>query len=578
MSSAPCNTEVGEETHLLDKHSKRKAKHRNIRKLKSKGVIVTILLFFLVYGAFCSLFKMSTELHGYFSKHKMQYLPGSITLLLLTSWCPVAGWLADVYFGRYKVMRFGMWLMWFAMLVGSVSIVVLSQLHNQESGISFYVTAGVGYSFGFIVFPIGFSAFAVNAVQFGLDQMPEASANEISAYIHWLVWAIFAGWLVADLTSVIYYCGAIDAQTNDYFTPSLQVIIPMTLLSLAVSCDSLFGRWLIVEPESQNPLKTVFGVLKFSATHKRPIGRLTITYCEEEKPSRLDFAKEKFRGPYTTEEVEDVKTFFRMLVVIASTIAFSVPFLLYTISTCFLGNHFNMGYKYKDIGVDRHFCGAQSKQIAYSVEVFAVLIIPLYEFLIYPLVVDRVPRMLQRVGIAAALTIVLTVAIFAIDTIQHASGKTMHCMFSQSLQVLNPNSAWIAAPSHFVRAIQLVLYIVAILEFTCAQAPYSMRGLLLGVVNSLTFFSFPLAYSVFTVWHHFWKRLPSIPSCDFYYFIFQILCAVFGLVLLCFVTSWYKRRQRDNPLCYQAMIESVFERGLQPSNATRKQTAYTYLS
>ena len=39
----------------------------------------------------------------------------------------------------------------------------------------------------------------------------------------------------------------------------------------------------------------------------------TITYLDEEHPSRLDYGKDKFGGPFTEEEVEDTKTVIRML-------------------------------------------------------------------------------------------------------------------------------------------------------------------------------------------------------------------------------------------------------------------------
>uniref|UniRef100_A0A1X7V432 Uncharacterized protein n=1 Tax=Amphimedon queenslandica TaxID=400682 RepID=A0A1X7V432_AMPQE len=47
--------------------------------------------------------------------------------------------------------------------------------------------------------------------------------------------------------------------------------------------------------------------------HKYPENRSALTYWEEEAPSRLDLGKEKYGGPFTEEEVEDVKTVFRML-------------------------------------------------------------------------------------------------------------------------------------------------------------------------------------------------------------------------------------------------------------------------
>jgi hypothetical protein len=43
--------------------------------------------------------------------------------------------------------------------------------------------------------------------------------------------------------------------------------------------------------------------------HKAPIHRSAFTYCEDELPTRIDFGKERYGGPFSTEQVEDVKAF-----------------------------------------------------------------------------------------------------------------------------------------------------------------------------------------------------------------------------------------------------------------------------
>ena len=58
---------------------------------------------------------------------------------------------------------------------------------------------------------------------------------------------------------------------------------------------------------------------KFAAKHKAPVNRSALTYWEEDIPSRVDLGKSKYGGPFATEQVEDVKTFFKLMVV-------SVPF------------------------------------------------------------------------------------------------------------------------------------------------------------------------------------------------------------------------------------------------------------
>ena len=56
-----------------------------------------------------------------------------------------------------------------------------------------------------------------------------------------------------------------------------------------------------------NPYKLVYGVIQFAIKHKHPIKRSAFTYCNDECPSRIDCEKQSYGGPFTTEQVEDVK-------------------------------------------------------------------------------------------------------------------------------------------------------------------------------------------------------------------------------------------------------------------------------
>ncbi len=75
----------------------------------------------------------------------------------------------------------------------------------------------------------------------------------------------------------------------------------------------LTPKWLIIEPKSPQCLKTIYQVLKFAAKHKAPLNRSALTYWEEDIPSRMDLGKSRYGGPFTTEQVEDVKTLLRVL-------------------------------------------------------------------------------------------------------------------------------------------------------------------------------------------------------------------------------------------------------------------------
>ena len=82
------------------------------------------------------------------------------------------------------------------------------------------------------------------------------------------------------------------------------------------------------ESGRQNPYKVVYKILNFVRKHKYPFQRSAFTYCDDELPSRIDFAKERFGGPFTTEQVEDVKTLLRILlvfVVLGTVFVLDVP-------------------------------------------------------------------------------------------------------------------------------------------------------------------------------------------------------------------------------------------------------------
>ncbi len=155
----------------------------------------------------------------------------------------------------------------------------------------------------------------MTALQLGLDQMPDASSTNVSSFISWFVFSIIFGCWIADwLSNTLLHC--INSSTiNDIQKVQLFSLFPV--LCLVIICSSMFllaPKWLIIEPKSPKALKTIYQVLKFAAKHKAPIYRSALTYWEEDVPSRLDLGKTKYGGPFTIEQVEDVKTFLRILV------------------------------------------------------------------------------------------------------------------------------------------------------------------------------------------------------------------------------------------------------------------------
>ena len=79
-----------------------------------------------------------------------------------------------------------------------------------------------------------------------------------------------------------------------------------------------------VEKVGINPFKRLWEVLSFAWKHKYPVNRSAFTYCEDHTPSRLDFGEKQYGGPFTTEEVEDVKTFLHLLLLLMTLFGYHV--------------------------------------------------------------------------------------------------------------------------------------------------------------------------------------------------------------------------------------------------------------
>jgi len=81
-------------------------------------------------------------------------------------------------------------------------------------------------------------------------------------------------------------------------------------------------NWFIKREKVGNPLLLVYHVLRYAATAKRPAERTAFSYDGRPEPSRIDLAKETHHGIFRDEQVEDVKTFLRILVFMISLFGF----------------------------------------------------------------------------------------------------------------------------------------------------------------------------------------------------------------------------------------------------------------
>ena len=163
--------------------------------------------------------------------------------------------------------------------------------------------------------------FEANALQFGLDQLLEAPTPKLIAFIHWYYWTHN----VVQLVTMYLIFGLIATEkTVNQLQPFEAQVIGDSVLSLLVAILGLaaVGSLVLLHKSKShlyilkvglNPFKKIYRVLKYSWNHKVPEHRSAFTYWEEDIPRRIDLGKNKYGGPFTNEEVEDTKTFLRIL-------------------------------------------------------------------------------------------------------------------------------------------------------------------------------------------------------------------------------------------------------------------------
>ena len=426
--------------------------------------------------------------------------------------------------------------MWVASMLATLSSVV-AQLVDSYASINDKVTAAI-----LVLLTIGFAGYQANICLFGIDQLPDASTNAIKSFISWFIWTYFiggiAGYCIYECIGKQYY-----VVGQCFFSICLTIALIMLFLLNGV---------FIKEPVVQNPYKLVYKVIKYALQNKHPQRRSAFTYCEDELPSRMDFGKSKYGGPFTTEQVEDVKTFLRILAVaIVCSPVYSEAFLVHKHSNkliLLISRHSNT--------IRECFVAAIKLDLYYYC---GIVLIPVHEFIIYPLLHRYFHWMKSyyKFLFGVVLQIIRIVALMLIEFearrlyIRHyGSNVTMQCIFWEEDGALNStvNSWWMAIPK-ILDSISFILLSVGVCEFICAQTPYSMRGLISGYACGSAAIFLLIGYGIsepFT--RHLIKWDMGTISCGFWYLLLiELLMVIFSAVLL-IIIKHYKRRKREDVL------------------------------
>ena len=224
---------------------------------------------------------------------------------------PVAGHLADSYVGKHSAIRFSLWVGWIGFAIMGVFF-SLETFDNRLSTLNQYFVMPLI----FVLLSVSYISFTATVISFGMDQLQGASHIHYRSFFYWWYWTLNVGVIIVNVPQ---YC-----QTAMEMGLTVQAEIGTVCLSIALILDVLFKHWFVIEPKSSksNPIKQIFRILLEMRGKGRRSSHWIPSSVRHEldlrRINRLDLTKKRYGGKYETEEVEDVRTFFRVLLVLCS--------------------------------------------------------------------------------------------------------------------------------------------------------------------------------------------------------------------------------------------------------------------
>ena len=507
-----------------------------------KGVILLLVWSAVIhsFGMFIMVQTLSSHEPCFYPVFVILSLVQAIVYLLY----PIAGLLC---WSRYKLMILGTLVSLLGTCTATPSLSLISMKNGTHcesqyssfSQLSHIKPIPVVFScIGIALCQIGLGLFEANAIQFGADQLQSAASEKLSVFVNWYYWST---WFLKIISMTFLFFVIFD-RMDIGFSPSPAFFLPSCLLyviCLVLLLVFYFYRrhFDIQPPVARNPVKHVYRVLRFVIQHDQPLFPSAFTYGEV--PSRMDYAKERYGGPFTTEQVEDVKTFLRIVL------------LLLTLFGSLLQPDVNL--------LDSRLTHKPLFYYAHFQYYLLIVLIPVNLFIIRPCFGRFCYRftMLHKIRAGLLLSVLYNGLIVLADVLVRS-----HVYID--LKNLRIITAILSYLSLILYGCSLFLVFLSVLEFILAQAPRGMEGLLIGLWYACQ--SVSVGFSL----------LPHSPPVNNYcFFSFKALLSTASLFLFFFASYWYQYRSRNeySDTNRQSIIEQYTERRLSRAGASSTDTS-----
>ena len=493
-------------------------KNRHWRGFRSKGALILLVWNGIFMSSTVALFRFYDSLIT--SSDNNIAIPYIVYGGLILHFLPAMA--ADLWLGRHRVMMWGTTIIWCALIIFSMAEALSVSIPTTV--LWFYI----------VVLNLCRALFEANVVQFGADQLPEASSDELSSFIHWFIFSRFLG-----ETGHFFLCYLLKRFVPPIWSPlTLTITFSLLLVLLNLYCFN-------TEPPKKYAYRSIYLVLKYAWKNKFP-QRRAYMYWDEKLPSRIDLGKCHNGGPFHSEEVEDVKMFLKILgvlLLLAGLTGVGSWFSYVSSYLMFLHSGESLLSMVSDV--------ALHEQIP---SITALVYVLLHELIAIPFFRRYTPNILKRLWLSALAFLLGSVSYLLIDALGHrVTLSSVECMFhynytNMSISTLHISPYYSLIPSIF-DALAFILSYISILEFILSQSPLAFQGLLISLILTFLGTGFSISHLVAFLLQHLMpdSTEPKKLSCGSSYFLLSAGMGVFVLLLLTVIIYKYKYRQREQP-------------------------------
>ena len=457
---------------------------------------------------------------------------------------PVLGYLGERFY-RYKVIKADEILVLISYSINFVSLILLITFNQNNDKFQYYIY--ISYALCLTLSLCGYGLHIANIIQFGASQLQFASSDDFAAFARWCIFTFLVSSSVVDLTRA----------TLSTYPPLMahQVLLSINAFALflmiivVVTSYKLKHLLIFVPPPHIDGIKLIWRVMRFAWKYKKPLQPSAFTYCDG-PPSRLDLAKERYGGPYTTVQVEDVKSFWYLIL---------IPLCHYL--NPFYSSSIVLGYYYSKCIIDEK---ANKQGMAVNIvvnfssavsNVIAMIGLLIIQLLIVPFFSRYIPNLLRRMWIRLSFILLSSVSVTVISVnIAKSLPNTNHTNDAYQLCCDNIWPYYVLIIPEVLTGIGILISLASQAEFILAQAPCTMQGILIGAMfGQYTFPYLNNSIGIFTGVGKYWQYYASLTCLHI-----AILIA-FTIIIRCYK---YRQCNEKSDINVRATIEDIYERDL----------------